>query len=89
MRQGGFQAVTLGLANAAATSDEQLLITFFNHFFWIFCVAREGCNAEAGLHYKFVFIHVRIENSGSLTKNFILRFGISGSCRLLWCSGFG
>lgn len=68
MRQGGFQAVTLGLANAGATSDEQLKekrwaaahFFFLNHFFWIifYCTWRRR-NAKTGLQFDlFVFINV-------------------------------
>lgn len=61
MRQGGFQAVTLGLANAGATSDEQLKekrwaaahIFFFlkSLFFdYLYCTWRRR-NAKTGLQF--------------------------------------
>lgn len=60
MRQGGFQAVTLGLANAGATSDEQLkgkcwaaahfFFFFKSLFFWIICIVLH-LNEETGLQY--------------------------------------
>lgn len=60
MRQGGFQAVTLGLANAGATSDEQLkgkcwaaahFFLFLNHFFFLIICIVLHLNAETGLQY--------------------------------------